>query len=285
MNSEPARPVNAVLRFGRTPIPYRLTSAGRRRTVSIAVDPEEGVLVRAPVEIAAGKVEDVLRRRAPWILGHLRRQAAAAAPRVEREFVSGETWSYLGRSYRLVVETGPRGVRSRPSAPKRHGGSDPKGRGPTTSTAAASGFRAGPDVEVALRGGRLVVTVGASVAAANRTEVVRRGLRDWYRSRAELWLPERLAGWSERSGLRAAEVLIRSQRGRWASCDRGGVLRLNWRIVQADPRLIDYVLAHELLHLRHPEHSKAFWRELGRLMPEYEKRREELRRVGRGLVW
>jgi predicted metal-dependent hydrolase len=60
---------------------------------------------------------------------------------------------------------------------------------------------------------------------------------------------------------------------------------LNWRIVQAPHRLIDYVVAHELVHLRHADHTRDFWTDLGVVMPEYEERREELRRIGRLLVW
>ena len=59
----------------------------------------------------------------------------------------------------------------------------------------------------------------------------------------------------------------------------------NWRIVQAPTRLIDYVVAHELVHLVYPDHTRDFWATLGREMPDYEARREALRRLGRQVVW
>jgi predicted metal-dependent hydrolase len=80
-------------------------------------------------------------------------------------------------------------------------------------------------------------------------------------------------------------VVIRNQQRRWACCDARGTLRVNWRIVQAPMRLVDYVVAHELVHLRHKQHSKAFWAVLGRAMPDYERRREDLRRIGTKLEW
>lgn len=95
----------------------------------------------------------------------------------------------------------------------------------------------------------------------------------------------RLSIWRERTGLAPAGVLIRSQESRWGSCDPKGVLRFNWRIVQAPLRLIDYVVAHELAHLLHPGHTPDFWAALGRIMPDYEERREALRRLGDRLVW
>jgi predicted metal-dependent hydrolase len=83
----------------------------------------------------------------------------------------------------------------------------------------------------------------------------------------------------------AEAVLIRDQRKRWGSADAKGIVRLNWRIIQAPPRLIDYVVAHELAHLRYPDHTRGFWADLGAVMPDYEERREALRRLGRVLVW
>lgn len=80
-------------------------------------------------------------------------------------------------------------------------------------------------------------------------------------------------------------MLIRAQDKRWGSCDTAGNLRFNWRIVQAPMALVDYVVAHEIVHLRHPEHTKAFWSSLGVLIPDYEKRRASLRQLGPRLAW
>ena len=59
----------------------------------------------------------------------------------------------------------------------------------------------------------------------------------------------------------------------------------NWRIIQAPMRLVDYVVVHELVHLRHRGHGREYWQALGRVMPDYERRREDLRRCGAGLAW
>lgn len=98
-------------------------------------------------------------------------------------------------------------------------------------------------------------------------------------------LTERVDLWSPRTGGDPAAVLIRDQKKRWASCDTKGNLRFNWRIIQAPMRLVDYVVAHELVHLRHKEHDKAFWSALGRAMPDYDDRRETLRRTGAKWQW
>ena len=64
---------------------------------------------------------------------------------------------------------------------------------------------------------------------------------------------------------------------RWASCDEHGVLRFNWRVIQAPMRLVDYVVAHELAHLRHMDHSPAFWDVVRSVLPDYERMRGQLK--------
>jgi predicted metal-dependent hydrolase len=98
-------------------------------------------------------------------------------------------------------------------------------------------------------------------------------------------LPERARELWPLIGVEPADVLLREPRQRWGSCDARGALRLNWRIVQAPRRLIDYVVLHELAHLVHADHGNDFWTLLGRALPDYEKRRDELRLLGRRLVW
>jgi predicted metal-dependent hydrolase len=138
----------------------------------------------------------------------------------------------------------------------------------------------GAVTRVALTGGRLVVTVPVGSAAA-----VRKAVAAWYRHHAAERLPERAAIWAEKMGVPVPVVLIRDQRRRWGSCDPKGNLRFNWRIGQAAMRLLDYVVAHELVHLAHRKHTAAFWSALGKVMPDYEARREALRGIGARLEW
>ena len=94
------------------------------------------------------------------------------------------------------------------------------------------------------------------------------------------------------AGLRAAgaggpmpRVVIANQQKRWGSCDQNGTIRLNWRIIQAPMRLVDYVVVHELVHLRHRGHGRDYWQAVGRVMPDYERRREDLKQRGVSLAW
>jgi hypothetical protein len=237
----------SVVQFGTTPIPYTIHRSGRRRTVSIAVDPDHGVIVTAPKDATVVRLDQVVHRKATWIAERLRRRSSAPPPPSEKEFVSGASFMYLGRQYRLKVQPGDV---TRP--------------------------------EVRLLRGWLTVTLPGG---RNGPSSVGKALVGWYRQHAAGRLPERVAEWARKVGVPVPQVLVRDQRKRWASCDKSGVLRVNWRIIQAPMRLVDYVVAHELVHLFHPDHTPEFWARLGRAMPDYEVRRERLREVGRGLEW
>lgn len=80
-------------------------------------------------------------------------------------------------------------------------------------------------------------------------------------------------------------VIIADQQKRWGSCNARGTIRLNWRIIQAPMRLVDYVVLHELVHLRHRGHARDYWQGVGKVMPDYERRREDLRQLGLRLAW
>lgn len=98
-------------------------------------------------------------------------------------------------------------------------------------------------------------------------------------------MPERVDAWCAKVGVAMPPILVASQRKRWGSCDSRGTIRLNWRVVQAPMRLVDYVVVHELAHLRHRGHGRDYWQAVGRVMPDYERRRKELREIGGRLTW
>jgi len=102
-------------------------------------------------------------------------------------------------------------------------------------------------------------------------------LVDALKQRARAVLEPRLMAMADGHGLRVARVGWRNQKSRWGSCSTRGHLSLNVRLLFMPPAAVDYVFAHELAHLRHPDHSPAFWRRVGALMPGFEAARRELR--------
>lgn len=109
---------------------------------------------------------------------------------------------------------------------------------------------------------------------------VARAVQAWYREHALAHLERRIAVLAPRLGVSPAGVLVRDQRRRWGSCSPQGVLRFNWRVVMAPPALIDYVVVHELAHLRIRTHGPEYWAEVARLIPDHREQRRRLRELG-----
>ena len=122
-----------------------------------------------------------------------------------------------------------------------------------------------------LAGGELRVTV-----RSDGEDEIRRAVVRWYRRAAGEWLVERTRALATRAAIPPPRVMISSAMARWGSCNSRREVRLAWRLVKAPLALIDYVICHELAHLRHMNHSAAFWAEVGRQCPDYKRLRAEL---------
>jgi len=117
------------------------------------------------------------------------------------------------------------------------------------------------------------------MAAASSAPDVRRVVEAGLRETANVELPARLRALAAQHGFDIGAVTVRGQRSRWGSCSPSGRISLNWRLVQFPAAIVDYVLIHELVHLRHMNHSKRFWHEVESLCPGYRAARQWLRRT------
>jgi len=99
----------------------------------------------------------------------------------------------------------------------------------------------------------------------------------WLKVQAREEITAAAAKWAVRMGLSYRSISIRDQKTRWGSCSSRGTLSFNWRLVMAPPAIMEYVVIHELAHLKQPNHSKAFWQFTGQFYPEYKKARAWLR--------
>jgi hypothetical protein len=97
-------------------------------------------------------------------------------------------------------------------------------------------------------------------------------------------LPARCLALAVQHGETVTRVTIRNQRSRWGSCSTRGTIALNWRLVLMPPWVADYVILHELMHLRQPNHSRAFWREVAAVCPEWREAERWLKTHGRELL-
>ena len=115
-------------------------------------------------------------------------------------------------------------------------------------------------------------------------QAVRSCVENHFRELAARELPARCEALAAQTHTRIARVSVRNQRSRWGACSSRGVITLNWRLVQMPPSVSDYILLHELMHMRQPNHSRRFWREVASVCPEWREAERWLRKHGREIL-
>ena len=222
--------------------PVEVIRTDRKRSASIYLD-GEGIKVRVPKDLSDSRVRDLITRKSPWIKRKIREAELATPPR-PKEFVSGETFSYLGRNYRLKVLPG-----------------------------------AMPSLK--LKGGYLEANISGSYKT--QEEEVRSLLVDWYRRHAQEKLEEKTHRHAKILQIKPNRVSVKDYKSRWGSCSTTGDISYNWRIVMAPHSIVDYVVVHELCHLLEHNHSAIYWRHVERTIPDFQECREWLKRNSKRL--
>lgn len=226
-----------LLCYGGEEAPFRVEFR-KRSQLSISVLPDKQIEVIAPEGKALDQVLASVDRRAAWILKQ-RRHFEQFQPKLPGpRYVSGETHLFLGRQYRLKV-------------------------------------RQGTPQQVKLIGRFLHVHAVDRDAAA----LVRRLVEDWYRTHARTIFAHRLDLCLESAKsleLSAPNLVVRKMVKRWGSCTKAGNILLNTDLVMVPVHCIDYVIMHELCHLKIHNHGTEFYRLLTRCMPDWEKRKKRL---------
>lgn len=122
--------------------------------------------------------------------------------------------------------------------------------------------------------------VGVAVNVGDDPAALAKPVIEWLRASAQSWFEERSAHFARILDVRAPSIRLSNARTRWGTCHPDGRVHLSWRLIQTPPALIDYVVVHELAHLREPNHSSRFWAWVERVLPDYKERRRSLRLDG-----
>jgi predicted metal-dependent hydrolase len=213
-----------------------LQVSDRRKSIRITVERDATLVAVIPPHADLPAVVKAIESKRRWLNAKLREHADRGGPRPPRQYVSGEGFPYLGRTYRLLVV------------------SDGATR-------------------VALRRGRLELPRDLVPDAATN-------LVSWYRRVGEAWLNRRIVPWALRMGVTVSRLRVMPLGYRWGSCTSGGTVNIHWATMQLPPDLIDYVLVHELAHLKEPNHTPDFWRIVERALSDYADRLDRLNRLG-----
>lgn len=120
----------------------------------------------------------------------------------------------------------------------------------------------------------------------HKKEIYQDRSSQWYKEKKkearELFV-QRIAHYEQITGLKVNRLRLSSAKTRWGSCSMAGNISLVWRLVMAPIEIVDYVIVHEIIHIRHPNHSKAFWDDVARIIPDYKKHRKWLKDNGYAL--
>lgn len=237
------------------PISYQIRPSTRARRVRLVVRPGGALEVVKPRGVSQARIEETLREYEGWIRRTQARLAPLVSPTATAPLTDGSSLPYLGRTLRLTFAPG----------------------------ASASSALA----RVTLRGEQLILalpTAAASLGEGERDACVRALLERWYRKQAATVFAERLARWNTQYHFTWASVSVKSQKTRWGSCSRRGNLNFNWRLMLAPLPVLDYVVIHELCHLKEHNHGAGFWALVERACPDYREQRAWLRLHGHELI-
>ena len=219
---------------------------GKRRTIGLSISPE-GLTVSAPRWTPVGEVEALLRDKADWVMDklHQTRTRGQELDRARIAWADGVCFDYLGAPVRLVLD-------------------------PAHARATAGGTLEAADGVAVLR---LGLPQGAE------TSRIQDAAQAWLMRQAQGNFVQRLDHFAPLLGVRHTRLRLSSAGTRWGSASADGSIRLNWRLIHLHQDLIDYVVVHELSHLRHMDHSPQFWAVVASVMPDHAERRRALRRA------
>lgn len=217
-------------------------SFDRHRTLRLCVRPEGLVRVRAPLRTRPELIQAHVESKSAWILRHLERFRAMRQAARPLEFVSGEIHAFLGQGYELVVSQGERNAV----------------RLTETSLEVTTRFPPRPDK---------VRTLLDAWYLSQARELFARVIRDMLPRFDALGVP------------RPAKLTVRAMTSRWGTCSLARAITLNRHLVRAPLSCVEYVVAHELSHLRHHGHDARFYGLLETVMPDWKARRKRLREV------
>ena len=220
----------------------------KRKTIGIIVDKNGEVKVHAPFCVSEKQVCEAVKKKADWIIKKVNEVTERNLNVECRQFVSGEKFLYLGKEYTLEI---------------------------VEKDLSKS--------EVLILEDTMAVYISKGLYAESRKQAIKEALIKWYRQRFAEIVKERIEKYSLQLKVAPCKVVIKDQKTRWGSCSKKGNINLNWRLVMAPIDIIDYVVVHELCHLKFMNHSKDFWNLVKSILPNYTEGREWLKVNGNRL--
>jgi len=203
-----------------------------RKSIGIIIERDAQVVVNAPIDLDEQTIEKHIHKKRFWIWEKLAIKNEAKENIIQKQFVSGESFSYLGRNYRLQI---------------LDGNSD------------------------------LKLTKGWFTLGQRKQKKAKEIFKAWYSEHLKDKIDERLELICKNAHLEKPDFRIMELGFRWGSCTKEGVLNFNYKIAMAPIGVIDYIIIHELVHLKIHTHNERFWKEVQKMMPNFQEKKEWLK--------
>ena len=231
------------IKIGNTLVDYRLIYSSRLKTIELVIGLNSGFTVKAPDSMSKEEVATNLKRKKKWIVNNLDKMNEVIRNETRKEFVSGEKFLYKGKHYRLKV--------------------------------------AKVDEEIVpfltFTHSKFIAHVPASVPEFDYPRIIQPLFIEFYHEKAEKIINQRTEKYLLYFEVKPSLLKIKSLKNKWGNCSARNQLRFNWRVAMAKMSIIDYIIVHELCHIKHKDHSKTFWNDIQKILSDYEERKEWLR--------
>ncbi len=230
------------LQIGNTKVEYNLITSDRKKTIELVIDFNKGFTVKAPKGMTKEEIIKNLHRKEKWIIINLDRMSDILKNETNKEFVSGEKFLLRGRRYPLKVSKSKKEL---------------------------------PSLEFTKS--RFKAIVPSQLNEIQYHSMIRPLFIKLYKDRAEKLINERVKKYLKYFDVEPKNIILTELKDKWGSCSKKNQIRYNWRIILANTSIIDYVVVHELSHMIQKNHSDKYWKDLKRILPNYEKQKEWLR--------
>ena len=230
---------------GRT-ISYEIVYSKKRKRAAILVRPDLGIEFRAPQGLSADIIRGMVERKAQWIVKKLEFFEANRLPDQSKQYSEGESYLYLGKEYPLKIV-----------------------------------FTDSINKPLAiLKDSELRVEIPGNTSEDQISFLVKETIWSFYSERAREEIEKLLRIYSKKLGVVTPVFKVKHQKRRWGSCSADNVLRINFQLIMAPPDQLEYVVVHELCHVKEKNHSERFWKLVRELMPDYQEHRNNLKKDG-----
>ena len=233
------------IQIGTTTIDYSLKYTNRQKTIDLQIDLHDGLSVYAPKQLSINEVEQNLHKKSKWIIKNIDKISEIKINLSQKEFLAGEKFLLRGRNYKLKI--------------KRKENTKPN---------------------LTFYKGTFIATMPENIPDEDYQLILKPLFLKFYHQKAEEIVKERIKKYEKYFDTIPGKIRIKELKNKWGTCTGKNNISINWRLVFANTSIIDYVVVHEMCHLKNKSHSKKFWKDIEKILPSYRESKEWLRTNG-----